>query len=84
MRLVDQARLRALRMDEMDDRYAAEEAEIERDLTEAQFLEFNEYCGYLAHYGARIWELARRHDNPEIAHRHLMKYSDDFLESFNE
>ncbi|KAA0924262.1 hypothetical protein [Streptomyces apricus] len=67
-----------------EDQYAAEEAVIERELTEAQFLEFDDYVGFLAHYGARIWELARRHDHPEIAHRHLMKYSDDFLESFNE
>ncbi|MFJ3665055.1 hypothetical protein ACIPSE_01225 [Streptomyces sp. NPDC090106] len=67
-----------------DDRYAAEEAVIERELTEAQHLEFNEYCGFLANYGARIWELARRHENPELVHGHLMRYSDDFLENFNE
>ncbi|MFI1409396.1 hypothetical protein ACH4Y0_05620 [Streptomyces sp. NPDC020707] len=67
-----------------EDQYAAEEAVIERELTEARLTEFNDYVGFLAHYGARIWELARRHDYPEAAHRHLMKYSDDFLESFNE
>ncbi|MFI1727557.1 hypothetical protein [Streptomyces sp. NPDC020489] len=43
------------------DRYAAGEAVIE----------FNEYCGCLANYGVRVWELARRHDNAELARRHI-------------
>lgn len=49
-----------------EDQYAAEEAVIERELTEAQFLEFDDYAGFLAHYGARIWEF-RRHDYREAA-----------------
>ncbi|WP_430376710.1 hypothetical protein [Streptomyces sp. B1-3] len=66
-----------------DDRYALAEAAIERELTEAQLLPFEQYVGFMAHgFPVRLWELARMYDNPEIAHRHLLKYSDDFLEDF--
>jgi len=68
---------------EEDDRYALAEAAIERELTEAQLLDFNSYVGFMAHFGARIWELARMYDDPEMAHRHLLKYADDFVEDSN-
>jgi hypothetical protein len=67
---------------ENDDWYALAEGAIERELTEAQLLPFEQYVGFMAHYGARIWELARMYEDPEIAHRYLLKYSDDFLEDF--
>ncbi|MGY1502992.1 hypothetical protein ACW4TU_41560 [Streptomyces sp. QTS52] len=67
---------------EDEDRYAEDESTIERELTEAQVLGFNEYVGFTAHYGVRLRELSRKHENPEAAYRYLLKYSDDFLEDF--
>ncbi|WP_328683159.1 hypothetical protein [Streptomyces sp. NBC_00343] len=70
-------------MSEEDDRYTLAEAAIERELTEAQLMDFNSYVDFMAHYGARLHELSRMYDDPETAYRHLLKYSDDFVEDFN-
>lgn len=65
-----------------EDTYAEDEATIERELTEAQLLGFNEYVGFMAEYGVRLRELSRKYEDPEMAYRYLLRYSDDFLEDF--
>ncbi|MDC2953372.1 hypothetical protein PO587_02760 [Streptomyces gilvifuscus] len=66
-----------------DDPYAEDRAVVAQELTDAQELDFNEYVGFMAEYGIRLRELSRKHEDPETAYRHLLKYSDDFLESLN-
>jgi hypothetical protein len=34
------------------------------------------------YYGARLHELSRMYDDQEMAYRHLLQYSDGFLEDF--
>ncbi|MFJ8507718.1 hypothetical protein [Streptomyces avermitilis] len=65
------------------EQYAADYAVIEQDLTEAQSLEFGAYVGFLAHYGAKLQELAYKHPDQQEAYRRLLKHSDDFLEGLN-
>ncbi|MFJ9353744.1 hypothetical protein [Streptomyces mirabilis] len=66
-----------------ESQYAEDFAAIEQDLTEAQSLDFASYCGYLAHYGERLTELAYKHPDQQEAYRRLLKHSDDFLEGLN-
>jgi len=66
-----------------DDQYAADYAVIEQDMMAAQDLEFGAYAGYLAEYGIKLRELAARYDDPEMAYRHLLAYSDDVLDRIN-
>ncbi|MFE7029463.1 hypothetical protein ACFU9Y_04070 [Streptomyces sp. NPDC057621] len=66
------------------EKYTDDYAVIEQDLTEAQALEFNEYCGFLAHYGVKLRELAAKHDYPEGAFEHLRGYADALLDRLNE
>ncbi|MFD8072172.1 hypothetical protein ACFV3E_05915 [Streptomyces sp. NPDC059718] len=60
--------------------YAADEAVVEQELTGTQALEFGEYCGFMAHYGARLYELAANHECPETAFKHLQAHAEAFLD----
>ncbi|MFI0939157.1 hypothetical protein [Streptomyces sp. NPDC021020] len=66
-----------------DDRYGADYAVIEGELTGAQSMEFAEYAGFLANYGIRLRELAAKHPFPDGAFIHLRTYADEFLEELH-
>jgi hypothetical protein len=66
-----------------DERYAADYAVIEGELTAAQSMEFAEYAGLLANYGLRLRELAAKHPFPDGAFVRLRMYADDFLEELH-
>lgn len=66
-----------------DERYAAEYAVIEGELTAAQSMEFAEYAGFLANYGLRLQELAAKHSFPEGTFVRLRMYADEFLEELH-
>jgi hypothetical protein len=63
-----------------DDPYAEDYAAIDGDLEHAVTLGFAEYVGYMAHYGARLRELAAAHPAPESAYLHLRDYADRVVE----
>jgi len=66
-----------------DEQYAADYAVIEQDLTDAQELEFDAYCGFMADYGIKLRELAAKHPYPDGSFIHLRTYADRYLEGLH-
>ncbi|WP_329151210.1 hypothetical protein OG275_38250 (plasmid) [Streptomyces niveus] len=61
------------------DQYAADHAAIRADMEAAVTLDFGQYLGYLANYGAELRKLAAKHPAPEGAFLHLRGYADGIL-----
>lgn len=56
--------------------FASHTNEITADMQHAATLPFDELCGYMANYGAKLRRMAADYDHPDIAYRHLAHHAD--------